>query len=67
MSESIFPKYEDRVIPRNVSMYPEQWAAVEEINERFEFRNTSTALRYIVNEYRRLKDFEAIMRHEDLQ
>ncbi len=48
-------------------MYPEQWAAVEEINERFEFRNTSTALRYIVNEYRRLKDFEAIMRHEDLQ
>lgn len=62
MTDTIFQKYEDKAIPRNVSMYLEQWAAVEEVNEYFEFRSTSTALRYIVNEYRRLKEFEAVMR-----
>lgn len=48
-----------KVIPRNVTMYPEQWATVDEINEYFGFRNISTALRHIVNEYRRMKAGDA--------
>lgn len=36
-------------------MYPDQWSIVEEINEKFDFRNVSTALRYIVNDYNRIR------------
>ena len=63
MTDTILEKSEDRATPRNVSMYPEQWEAVEEINERYGMRNTSFALRYLVTEYLRLKEFEAIMRN----
>lgn len=44
------------VIPKNVSMYQEQWEIVEAVNVQYGFRNTSTALRFIVNEYDRLKE-----------
>lgn len=44
---------EERHVIKTVSMYPEQWTAVEWINRRFGFGNTSIALRYIVNEFRR--------------
>lgn len=40
---------------RNITMYPDQWAVVDEINSRFDFRNVSNALRFIINEYRQLK------------
>lgn len=43
-----------KVIPRNVSMYPEQWEVVDAIDNRYGFRNASTALRFIIEEYRRL-------------
>lgn len=46
---------EDKSMPKTVSMYPEQWDLVEEVNDRFGFRNTSTALRFIINDYLRLK------------
>lgn len=49
---------EDRSIPKTVSMYPEQWALIEEINDRYGFRNISSALRFAVNDYRRLKATE---------
>lgn len=45
---------EDKHVIKTVSMYPEQWAMVDEINERYGFRNTSSALRFILNDYRRL-------------
>lgn len=46
---------EDKSLPRNVSMYAEQWAVVDEINDALGFRNVSIALRYIVTEYSRMK------------
>lgn len=46
---------EDKSTPKTVSMYPDQWAVVEEVNEQFNFRNLSIAMRHIVNEYRRMK------------
>lgn len=46
---------EDKSTPKTVSMYPDQWAVVDEVDTRFGFRNLSSALRYIINDYRRLK------------
>lgn len=45
---------EDKHVIKTVSMYQEQWNMVDEINERYGFRNTSSALRFIINEYQRL-------------
>jgi hypothetical protein len=36
-------------------MYPEDWAIVEDVNEKYQFRNISQAMRYIVNEFKRCK------------
>jgi hypothetical protein len=36
-------------------MYPEQWEVVDDVDAYHNFRSTSTALRYIIEEYRRLK------------
>lgn len=41
--------------PRAISMYPEDWAIVEDVNEKYQFRNISQAMRYIVNEFKRCK------------
>jgi len=46
---------EERHVIKTVSMYPEQWAIVDEINEQLDFRSMSHALRFVVNEYRRMK------------
>lgn len=46
---------EDKSTPKTVSMYPDQWAVVDEVDEINDFRNLSSALRHIVNEYRRMK------------
>ena len=48
------PTKTDEVVKRNVSMFAHNWALVDEINDRFDFGNTSSALRYIINEYMRL-------------
>lgn len=39
---------------RTVSMYPSQWAVVEEINRRYGFRSVSNALRFIIDDYWRI-------------
>lgn len=44
---------ETKALPRNVSMYPRQWDLVEEVSEKHGFNNTSTALRYIIEQFRR--------------
>lgn len=54
MSITNTPQEDMKAIPKNVSMYPDQWAVIEEVDQRYDFRNLSTALRFIVNEYRRL-------------
>jgi hypothetical protein len=40
---------------RAVSMYPDDWQIVEDVNTAFKLRNVSQSLRLIVNEYTRLK------------
>lgn len=45
----------DKSTPRTIAMYSDQWAVVEEINDRYDFRNLSTAMRFIINDYRRLR------------
>lgn len=45
-------------IAKNVSMFEEQWEVVEAINQRYGFRNTSTALRFIVTEYQRMAEVQ---------
>jgi|CXWJ01.1.fsa_nt_gi hypothetical protein len=50
---------EDKSTPKTVSMYPDQWAVIDEIDAQFGFRNLSSALRWIINDYRRLKAQEA--------
>lgn len=47
---------EETAISRNISMYATQWAAVEEINNRFDFRNLSIALRFLINDYLHMKN-----------
>lgn len=42
------------VIKKNVSMYAGDWDVVQDVSERMRLRNTSAALRYIVNEYRQM-------------
>ena len=46
---------DNKAIPKTVTMYPDQWAVVDEVDEINDFRNLSSALRHIVNEYRRMK------------
>lgn len=48
-------KEKDDVERRSIAMYPDQWAIVDQVNEMFDFRNTSGALRHIINDYRRMK------------
>lgn len=36
---------------RTISMYPEQWAVVEEVNERYRLGSISAALRLIISEW----------------
>jgi len=55
MTDTDSQPQEDRSLPRNVSMYAEQWAVVDEINDRLGFRNVSIALRFIITEYARMK------------
>jgi sulfur relay (sulfurtransferase) DsrC/TusE family protein len=43
------------MLARNVSMSPEQWALVDEIDQFHALNNTSAALRMIVETYRRLR------------
>jgi hypothetical protein len=59
MADTSTQPLEDKSLPRNVSMYAEQWAVVEEVNEQFGFRNLSVALRHIINDYRRMKAQQA--------
>jgi hypothetical protein len=54
MSDTKMVTEEDKAIPRNISMFSDQWAYVEEINERYDLRNVSGAVRHIINEYRRM-------------
>lgn len=53
MTDTIQP-VEEKAIAKTVTMYPDQWAVVDEIDNRFDFRNVSSALRFIVNDYSRL-------------
>lgn len=41
---------------RNVSMWPEQWQIVDDISRRYGLGSVSTALRFIVTDYRRMLD-----------
>ena len=40
-----------KAIPKNVSMYQDDWLIVQAVNEKQNFRNQSQALRHIVNQY----------------
>jgi hypothetical protein len=44
-----------RAIPRNVSMYPDQWALVESVAEDAGKLSLSAALRLILSEWQQLK------------
>lgn len=39
---------------RNVSMYPDQWSIVDTVDSQYGFRNTSFALRFVMEQYRKL-------------
>lgn len=54
-SQTVPEPVETQYVIKSVSMYPEQWIVVEEINKQFDFRSLSLALRFVVNEYRRMK------------
>jgi hypothetical protein len=41
----------DKVIVRTVSMYSQEWDIVDKVDQRYGYRSTSAALRYIVNRY----------------
>ena len=43
-----------KVVARNVTMYPEQWQAVDGVDSQFDFRNTSISLRFIVDRYTKM-------------
>lgn len=43
-----------KAVARNVSMYPEQWQAVDGVDSQFDFRNTSISLRFIVDRYTKM-------------
>lgn len=53
---TVLDKDDDKTIIRNVSMYSDQWDVIDEINDRFDFRNTSAALRFAINDYKRLRN-----------
>lgn len=40
-------------------MFSRNWAVVDAVSERYAFGNRSTALRYIITEFARLKQLEA--------
>lgn len=40
---------DDQAIPKNVSLYEEQWEVVEEVNEALRLRNRSAAMRKVVD------------------
>jgi hypothetical protein len=42
------------VVTRNVSIYPEQDAAVQELSDRYGLSNYSAALRIIISEWKRM-------------
>jgi hypothetical protein len=44
---------EEKHVVKTVSMYPEQWTVVDEVNERYGFRSVSNALRFIVDKFAR--------------
>jgi sulfur relay (sulfurtransferase) DsrC/TusE family protein len=46
------------MLGRNVSMSPEQWALVDEVDQLHALNNTSAALRMIVETYRRVRGGE---------
>jgi hypothetical protein len=48
----------EKVEPRNVSMYPLDWATVEAYAKDMGYPSTSAALRRIVDEWKRLKGKE---------
>jgi len=58
MADTEIKTVTEEIERRNVSMYSDQWAVVDEVNEQYDFRNVSTALRFVVNDYRRLKSQE---------
>lgn len=54
MKDKIPTITEDKAIPKTVTMYSDQWDMVDEVDQRYGFRNISSALRFILNDYRRL-------------
>jgi len=36
---------------KTISMYPEQWAIVEQVNARYRFNSVSAAIRFIISEW----------------
>lgn len=40
---------EEKVVPGNVSLYPEQWDVVEEVDQVLGLRNRSAAMRRVVD------------------
>jgi hypothetical protein len=55
MTDTNTQPQEDKSIARNVSMFADQWGEVDRVNELYDFRNVSLALRHIINEYRQMK------------
>ena len=45
----------DKVEPRNVTMYPQHWATVDAYAKDMGYGSTSSALRRIVDEWKHLK------------
>lgn len=45
----------DKAVPKNVSMYQEQWTLVDQVAAATGLNSTSAAVRFIISEYFRLK------------
>ncbi len=43
----------ESIEPRNVSMYPSDWAVVQKLNDDLDLRNLSLALRMIVRDWQK--------------
>ena len=45
----------EQVIPRNISMYPEDWAIVDEVRKQYGYQGRSGAVRFIIRDWARLR------------
>ena len=47
-------------VPKNVSMYPRDWAIVDALAQEYGFRKVSQALQLVVRQYAQLRDAQGL-------